>query len=54
MNTLKNKQSKKYSYISRYSGFSFYYNTLDNKYTYGLTSQLKNKCTVFFIHSKRK
>lgn len=40
MDVLKDKQSKTYSYISRYSAFPFYYNTLDNKYIYGVTSQL--------------
>lgn len=40
MDVLKDKQSKKYPYISRYSGFSYYYHILDNKYIYSVTSQL--------------
>lgn len=52
MNILKNKQSKKYSYISRYSGFPLYYNTLDNKYIYGLTSQLKTNVQYFLYTVK--
>lgn len=41
MDILKNKQFREYNYISRYAGFPFYYNTLDNKYVYGTTAQLK-------------
>lgn len=40
MDILKDKQTRQYDYISRYAGFPFYYNTKDNKYIYGLTSQL--------------
>lgn len=40
MDVLKDKQSKTYSYISRYSAFPFFYNTKDTKYIYGITSQL--------------
>ena len=40
MSTLINKQYRDYTYLSRYAGFPFYYHTLDNKYVYGITSQL--------------
>ena len=41
MDVLINKQYKSYNYISRYSSFPIYYNTLDNRYVYGTTSHLK-------------
>ena len=40
MDVLKDRQTKSYDYISRYSTFPFYYNTLDDKYIYGLTKAL--------------
>ena len=40
---LKDKQTLTYNYISRYASFPVYYNTKDNKYIYGLTSQLKTE-----------
>lgn len=49
MDVLKDKQSKTYSYISRYSAFPFYYNTQDNKYIYGITAHL-DKEIVFVAH----
>lgn len=42
MDVLKNKQTKNYNYVSRYATFPLYYNTLDDKYVYGITSQLRN------------
>lgn len=41
MDVLKDKQLRAYDRLSRYAGFPFYYNTLDNKYMYGTTNQLK-------------
>lgn len=38
---LTEKAYKDYNYVSRYSVFPYYYNRLDEKYIYGLTSQLK-------------
>lgn len=41
MDTLKNKQTKTdYEAVSRYAPFSFYYNTVDDKFVYGLTTHL--------------
>ena len=39
---LKDKQYIQYNYISRYSSFPIYYNTQDEKYIYGITSQLRD------------
>lgn len=41
MDVLINKQLKAYDRLSRYATFPIYYNTLDNKYQYGTTSNLK-------------
>lgn len=35
------KSFRNYEYTSRYSKFPVYYNTVDNKYVYGTTGQLK-------------
>lgn len=40
MDILQDKQYKTYAYISRYSSFPIYYNTVDDKYVYSLTEQL--------------
>ena len=39
-----------YQYTSRYSGFPIYYNTLDNKHIYGITSHLKQDAS-YAIHT---
>ena len=49
MDVLKNKTYKTYNYLSRYTAFPYYYNTLDSKYIYGLTKQL-NKNTIYVAH----
>ena len=49
MDVLTDKSKKAYSYISRYSAFPFYYNKQDDKYVYGITSQL-NEDTVYVLH----
>lgn len=49
MDCLKDKNYKSYQYISRYTNFPYYYNTLDNKYVYGITSQL-NKDVEYVLH----
>lgn len=41
MESLKQKSYRTYDYISRYQPFPYYYNEVDKKYIYGLTSQLK-------------
>ena len=40
MDVLKDKQFKRYTRLSRYSSFPIYYNTDDDKYVQGTTSQL--------------
>lgn len=53
MDILKDKSYKSNdSYISRYENFPFYYNIEDNKYIYGLTSQLKKDLTYTTIKLK--
>ena len=42
METAIDKTYKKYDYISRYESFPYYYNTVDGRYFYGLTSWLNN------------
>ena len=41
MRVLIDKQYIDYDYTSRYNKFPVYYNTEDNRYVYGLTSNLK-------------
>lgn len=50
MATLINKSYKMYTGISRYNNFPYYYNTLDNKYIYGTTSNLRDD-TPYSIHT---
>lgn len=52
MDVLKNRSTKNYSYISRYSKFPYYYNTLDEKYIYGVTQNL-NKNITYVVHKLR-
>lgn len=52
MDVLINKQSKNYNYRSRYQSNYFYYNINDNKYIYGLTSQLHDD-TEFVVHNTK-
>ena len=40
MDILTGKEYRSYDYISRYASFPYYYNTEDDKYVYGTTSQL--------------
>lgn len=40
MEILKNRSIKDYEYTSRYGPFPYFYNTLDDKYVYGITSWL--------------
>lgn len=40
------KYYKEYNYISRYEGFPYYYDSLNNRYYYGLTANL-NKDTPY-------
>ena len=46
---LKDKKYKQYENISRYASFPYYYHTEDNKYIYGITSQI-DKNISFVSH----
>lgn len=50
MSRIINKAYKNYNKISRYAVFPYYYNSLDDKYMYGLTSHLKNEDTKYVNH----
>ena len=50
MGKIDNKAYKDYNKISRYSVFPYYYNRLDDKYVYGLTSHLKINDTKYVNH----
>ena len=50
MKQLINKAYKEYDRISRYSVFPYYYNQVDDKYIYGLTSNLKKDIGSFVVH----
>lgn len=49
MDDLKQKSYRTYDYISRYQPFPYYYNKVDKKYIYGLTSQLKKDISYVSI-----
>lgn len=49
MDILKDKSSKTYLYTSRYATIPYYYNTLDRKYVYGITKNLKTN-TSYTLH----
>lgn len=42
---LTDKQTRSYSYLSRYSAFPYYYNTYDKKYIYGVTKQMSHNAS---------
>lgn len=39
-----NKHYKNYDYISRYESFPYFYNKEDNRYVYGMSSNIKKSC----------
>ena len=49
MDVLKNKSYKDFDYTCRYSGVPFYYHSLDEKYFFGLSSNL-SKDTEYVLH----
>lgn len=53
MDILKEKQTINKDYFSRYNTFYAYYNTEDNKYMYGLTSQLDQN-TNYIVHKVKE
>ena len=50
MDVLKNKAYNSYDYTCRYTGVPFYYHTLDDKYIYGIGSNL-SKDTAYVLHT---
>lgn len=51
MEVLKDKQTRTYqSGLSRYASFPYYYNTVEDKYVYGLTQHLSDD-TQYTIHT---
>lgn len=49
MDKLRDKSFGKFSYISRYTTTPYYYHTEDEKYIYGIGSNL-NKKTTYVLH----
>ena len=49
-----NKQYKSYDRVSRYQVFPFFYNTKDDKYSYGITSHLLTDNTTFVAHKVKR
>ena len=49
MDTLKKKRFEQYNYICRYTPVPYYYDTLEDRDVYGLTSNLK-KNTAYLSH----
>lgn len=47
---LVNKRYKDYDRVSRYSVFPIYFNRVDKKYIYGLTSNLRKSNTTYVMH----
>lgn len=52
MDVLKDEQRREYGHLSRYASFPFYYNSEDDKYIYGTTSNLSQDIT--FVEHKVK
>ncbi len=49
MDILTNKSKKFYTYTSRYSTLPYYYNTVDKKYIYGISKNLRDD-TEYVLH----
>lgn len=49
-NVLTEKSYKTYDRVSRYSVFPYYFNRVDNKYVYGITSNLNLNDTRYINH----
>lgn len=50
MDVLGDGKRRTYTYISRYGSFPYYYHTKDDKYFYGITSQLSNSSS-YVLHN---
>lgn len=49
MDVLTNKSKRYYNYTSRYSTIPYYYHTVDKKYIYGISNNLKDD-TEYVLH----
>lgn len=49
MDVLTNKSKKLYNYTSRYAILPFYYHTVDRRYVYGISSNLRDD-TEYIVH----
>ena len=52
-NVLKDKSYKTYNYLSRYSTFPYFYQSVDKKYVYGVTNWL-NTDTLYQVYIAQK
>lgn len=50
MDVLGDGKRRTYTYISRYGSFPYYYHTEDDKYFYGITSQLSDSSS-YVLHN---
>ena len=53
MDITTNKTYKRYDYISRYEPYPYYYNTMDKRYFYGITSWLQTDNVPFVLHEAK-
>lgn len=53
MDKLTSKTYRQYDYMSRYSGFPFYYNVEDDKYIYGTTANLRDDISYTLYEVKK-
>lgn len=49
MDVLTNKSKKMYNYTSRYATLPFYYHTVDKRYVYGISNNLRDD-TEYVVH----
>lgn len=54
MDKLTNKAYKDTNNVSRYTQFPYYYHTEDDKYVYGLTSQLENNIEYVLVEVRER
>lgn len=52
MDVLKDKTYKSYNITNRYETFPYYYHTLDDKYVYGITSQVNKDISYVEVEVK--
>lgn len=50
MDVLKDKSMNSFDYVCRYSSVPFYYHTIDNKYIYGIGTQIEKENIQYVAH----